>query len=152
MRKHGAFLIEDDVYRTHETPLAPAALEGAAVDAADAASSRKAGARRRRRDRRRSACVGFPTPSRKLEFYSKTLSDWGWPEHALPGYIRSHVHWPSSTATKGEMLAPADLPAADADPHALRQREVAQRDLAHEPALAPPQGRRAARASRPAIC
>lgn len=35
---------------------------------------------------------GFPTPSGKLEFYSRTLVDWGWPEYALPTYIRSHVH------------------------------------------------------------
>jgi anaerobic selenocysteine-containing dehydrogenase len=35
---------------------------------------------------------GFPTPSGRLEFYSGTLAAWGWPEQALPGYIRSHVH------------------------------------------------------------
>lgn len=35
---------------------------------------------------------GFPTPSGRLEFYSGTLADWGWPEYALPTYIRSHVH------------------------------------------------------------
>jgi len=35
---------------------------------------------------------GFPTPSGRLEFYSSTLADWGWPEHAIPGYIKSHVH------------------------------------------------------------
>jgi anaerobic selenocysteine-containing dehydrogenase len=35
---------------------------------------------------------GFPTPSGKLEFWSRTLAEWGWREHALPGYIRSHVH------------------------------------------------------------
>jgi len=35
---------------------------------------------------------GFPTPSGRLEFWSSTLARWGWPEHALPGYIRSHVH------------------------------------------------------------
>ena len=35
---------------------------------------------------------GFPTPSGRLEFWSSTLAGWGWPEHALPGYIRSHVH------------------------------------------------------------
>ncbi len=35
---------------------------------------------------------GWPTPSGKLEFYSPTLSAWGWPEYALPTYIRSHVH------------------------------------------------------------
>jgi anaerobic selenocysteine-containing dehydrogenase len=35
---------------------------------------------------------GFRTPSRKLEFFSSTLHNWGWPEYALPGYIESHVH------------------------------------------------------------
>ena len=36
--------------------------------------------------------LGFNTPSRKLELYSETLAEWGWPEHATPGYFRSHVH------------------------------------------------------------
>ncbi|HLF41812.1 MAG TPA: molybdopterin dinucleotide binding domain-containing protein, partial [Acidimicrobiia bacterium] len=35
---------------------------------------------------------GFPTPSGRLEFWSSTLAQWGWAEHALPGYIRSHIH------------------------------------------------------------
>jgi anaerobic selenocysteine-containing dehydrogenase len=35
---------------------------------------------------------GWPTPSGKLEFYSTTLRDWGWPELALPTYIKSHIH------------------------------------------------------------
>src|SRR5215208_2239123 len=35
---------------------------------------------------------GFPTPSGKLEFYSSTLSHWGWPELAIPSYFKSHVH------------------------------------------------------------
>jgi anaerobic selenocysteine-containing dehydrogenase len=35
---------------------------------------------------------GFPTPSGRLEFYSTTLAQWGWPEFALPTYIKSHVH------------------------------------------------------------
>ncbi|GAP63886.1 hypothetical protein ARMA_2309 [Ardenticatena maritima] len=34
---------------------------------------------------------GFDTPSRKLEFYSRTLAEWGWPEYAIPTYIKSHV-------------------------------------------------------------
>jgi anaerobic selenocysteine-containing dehydrogenase len=44
---------------------------------------------------------GFPTPSGKLEFYSSTLKEWGWREHALPTYIRSHVH--PSRLEPGEM-------------------------------------------------
>ena len=35
---------------------------------------------------------GFPTPSGRLEFFSRTLADWGWGEYATPTYIRSHVH------------------------------------------------------------
>lgn len=35
--------------------------------------------------------AGFPTPSRKLELYSATLAEWGWPEHALPGAIESQI-------------------------------------------------------------
>ncbi len=44
---------------------------------------------------------GFPTPSGRLEFYSSTLEQWGWREHALPTYIRSHVH--PSNLEPGEM-------------------------------------------------
>jgi anaerobic selenocysteine-containing dehydrogenase len=40
---------------------------------------------------------GFPTPSGRLEFYSRTLAQWGWPECAVPTYIKSHVH-PSELA------------------------------------------------------
>jgi anaerobic selenocysteine-containing dehydrogenase len=36
---------------------------------------------------------GFVTPSKKLELYSTTLKDWGWPEYATPKWIPSHVHW-----------------------------------------------------------
>jgi len=41
-------------------------------------------------------------PRGRLEFWSSTLADWGWPEHALPGYIKSHVH-PSALAA-GQMV------------------------------------------------
>jgi anaerobic selenocysteine-containing dehydrogenase len=44
----------------------------------------------------------FPDAFRLLEFYSSTLVDWGWPEYALPTYIRSHVH-PAN-------LAPGEVP------------------------------------------
>jgi anaerobic selenocysteine-containing dehydrogenase len=44
---------------------------------------------------------GFPTPSGKLEFYSRTLAEWGWPEYALPTYIQSHVH--PARLREGEM-------------------------------------------------
>src|SRR5690606_37951600 len=47
---------------------------------------------------------GFPTPSRKLELYSETLADWGWPEHATPGWNRSHVHWEDLDLDGGERI------------------------------------------------
>src|SRR4030095_188168 len=48
--------------------------------------------------------AGVPTPSRKLEIFSRTLKEWGWPEEALPGYIRSHVHRQAMDAARGEMV------------------------------------------------
>ncbi|MGD8377800.1 MAG: molybdopterin-dependent oxidoreductase, partial [Acidobacteriota bacterium] len=47
--------------------------------------------------------AGFPTPSRRLELYSATLAEWGFPEYAMPGYIRSQVHWRKMDRAKGEM-------------------------------------------------
>ena len=47
---------------------------------------------------------GFNSPSRKLELYSETLADWGWPEFATPGYARSHVHHSLIDHTRGEYV------------------------------------------------
>jgi anaerobic selenocysteine-containing dehydrogenase len=46
---------------------------------------------------------GFPTPSGRLEFFSRTLADWGWREVAIPTYIRSHVH-PENMASDQSVL------------------------------------------------
>jgi anaerobic selenocysteine-containing dehydrogenase len=36
---------------------------------------------------------GWPTPSGKQEFYSQTMVEFGYPEHAIPHYrVKSHVH------------------------------------------------------------
>ena len=59
-------------------------------------------------------CVeGFPTPSRKQEFYSQTMVDWNWPEYALPGYIKSHVDWRDLDKRGGRILLAADVSSAD---------------------------------------
>ncbi|WP_249226529.1 molybdopterin-dependent oxidoreductase [Alicyclobacillus mengziensis] len=65
------------------------------------------------------AVKGFPTPSGRLEFFSTTLRDWGWPEYAIPIYPRndrerdemvhivSQVHHKTIDVNKGEyMLLP----------------------------------------------
>jgi anaerobic selenocysteine-containing dehydrogenase len=102
MRKYGAFLIEDNVYRTHESVLKAGDLQSAEVDPVTKAITKGGATVGVEIDGK--PCVGFPTPSRKLEFYSKTLSDWKWPEHAIPGYIKSHVHREEIDPSKGEML------------------------------------------------
>ncbi|MBI4615002.1 MAG: molybdopterin-dependent oxidoreductase [Planctomycetes bacterium] len=47
---------------------------------------------------------GVKTPSGKLEFYSKTLAEWGWPGEAVPEHVRSHVHWSAIDEDKGERV------------------------------------------------
>jgi anaerobic selenocysteine-containing dehydrogenase len=102
MRQRGAFLIEDGVYRNHEAALPARDLEGASVDPATGIVSRGGTAIGIEVDGKR--CTGFPTPSRKLELYSRTLRDWKWPEYALPAYIRSHVHWSGIDRARNEFL------------------------------------------------
>jgi anaerobic selenocysteine-containing dehydrogenase len=52
------------------------------------------------------AKLGFTTPSRKLEFFSPTLRDWGWAEkpYTIPWTLESHVHPDRIDVEKGEML------------------------------------------------
>ena len=112
MRKYGAFELRQGVMPTFDKLLSEADLTNATVDPAtgvvytpapaappsnitpmpffqpDPDKGRPIGVELADGER----VVGFPTPSRRLEFYSPTLRDWGWPEVAIPTYIRSHVH------------------------------------------------------------
>ena len=72
MRKYGAVEVERDVYGVHERP-----AEGARRGEGEAAGER----------------VGFGSPSKRLEWFSPTMRDWGWEEEAIPGYQRTHVYW-----------------------------------------------------------
>ncbi len=102
MRKYGAFLVEEDVSGTHEAMLQPGDLKGAEVDPVTRVITK--GGNPIGVQVEGTPYVGFPTPSRKLEFYSKTLKEWKWPEYAIPGYIKSHVHWENLDPSQGEML------------------------------------------------
>ena len=53
---------------------------------------------------------GFPTPSGRLEFYSRTLADWGWHEYALPTYFKSHVHPDNLAADQTVLISTFRLP------------------------------------------
>jgi anaerobic selenocysteine-containing dehydrogenase len=50
--------------------------------------------------------VGVGTPSRKFEFFSPTLHEWGWPEkeYTIPWPLKSHVHPDNINRPQGEML------------------------------------------------
>jgi anaerobic selenocysteine-containing dehydrogenase len=49
---------------------------------------------------------GFPSPSGKQQFYSRTLADWGWDdiEYTVPHYLKSHVHPENLDYEAGEMV------------------------------------------------
>jgi anaerobic selenocysteine-containing dehydrogenase len=102
MRKYGAFLIDEDQYGAHEKKLSTADLDGAEIDSATGLVLRNGAPLGVRVDG--ADYAGFPTPSRKLEFFSRTLRDWKWPECAIPGYVKSHVHRDEIDRARGEML------------------------------------------------
>ena len=113
MRKHGAFTVTEDVYHRQQAPVAASVAERAEIH--DGAAWAPAppprvnlrpqpGPFRDGQGRVRVGIVhgdavveGFPTPSGRLEFFSTTLRDWGWPEYALPAYpldARARERWP----------------------------------------------------------
>jgi anaerobic selenocysteine-containing dehydrogenase len=102
MRKYGSFLVEDGVYRTHEGAVPARDLEGAVMDPVTKVVAKGGAAVGVEIDGR--VCLGFPTPSRKLEFFSPTLKAWKWPEQAVPGYVRSHVAKSEIDRARGEMV------------------------------------------------
>ncbi len=112
MRDRGAFAVPGDTYQPYERPVDPAALEGCVKD--ESGVYRKPGTPGTWSGEAGDlpglklaplgdgspgvevdgeAKEGFPTPSRKLELYSSTIADWGWPEYATPTWIPSQVHW-----------------------------------------------------------
>jgi anaerobic selenocysteine-containing dehydrogenase len=110
MRRYGAFEVKRRVGAIYEETVPATELEDTSEDAAGRVFTRAAKPASSNivplptpdgdEDGRRLAGVnvegeikrGFPTPSGRLEFFSRTLADWGWPEYAIPTYIKSHVH------------------------------------------------------------
>jgi len=112
MRDRAAFAVPTDPYTPYERTVDDAALEGCARDAGGvfrkpgtigtfdgsdeafaSTSLAKLGDGSPGVEVDGVVREGFPTPSRKLELFSTTLRDWGWPEYATPTWIPSHVHW-----------------------------------------------------------
>jgi len=102
MKKYGAFEVEKHSYLKNEKELSSADLEGSSVDSASGLISKNGASIGVMIDGK--PCVGFPTPSRKNEFYSQTMVDWKWPEYAIPQYIKSHIHLDELDKSKGEYV------------------------------------------------
>ncbi|MGH9347139.1 MAG: molybdopterin dinucleotide binding domain-containing protein, partial [Vicinamibacterales bacterium] len=100
MRKYGVFKVKDHAYGVHAEPLTDDQRKDTSVDPAEETIVRNGvpvgvvvgGVAR----------AGFNTLSRRLEFYSLTMAEWGWPEHAVPRYVPGHVHWRDLKRDEGE--------------------------------------------------
>ncbi len=90
MRKYGAYEVEPTSYEKHLKPVDSKIVNQAELDAETNILRKDDQAVGVMVDGK--PCTGFPTPSRKQEFYSQTLVDWGWPEYKIPTYIKSHIH------------------------------------------------------------
>jgi anaerobic selenocysteine-containing dehydrogenase len=99
MRKYGAFEITRDVYKQNETRLAPSDVEHSTVapNGVITKDGKPYGLMIGSQP-----VIGYNTPSRKLELFSKTMVDWKWPEFSLPEYYRSHIHRAAHAASLGE--------------------------------------------------
>ncbi len=99
MRRYGAFEVEKRSYEKHMHEVPSDELEksttnddGSIISDDETIAVMADGKPRR----------GFPTPSKKQEFFSQTMIDWGWPEHKVPGYVKSHVHTDDIDPAKNE--------------------------------------------------
>ncbi|HXG66712.1 MAG TPA: molybdopterin dinucleotide binding domain-containing protein, partial [Blastocatellia bacterium] len=106
MRRHGAFAVKTGVYGQHESRLSQSELGGAGVEEGTNRLVKKTSGGEQVVGVmiEGEPVKGFTTPSRKLEFYSRTMVEWKWPEYALPGYARSHVYWRDLDMANGEYI------------------------------------------------
>jgi anaerobic selenocysteine-containing dehydrogenase len=100
MKKYGAYEVEKTSYEKHMNTLSEEQMQGATVDEQTGTISKDGknigvmiGGKPR---------TGFPTPTRKQEFYSQTMIDWKWPEYRIPQYIKSHIHEETMDREKGD--------------------------------------------------
>jgi len=102
MRKYGAYEVEKHGYKKNEDLLSPAQMKGSTVDPETQVIRKEGKDIGLMVDQK--AVVGFPTPSRKQEFFSQTMIDWKWPEYSIPTYIKSHIHQDRLDKEKGEYV------------------------------------------------
>ena len=101
MRKYGAFEIEETSYEKNRNPLDESQMEGTELNSAGQIV--KDGKIIGVQDGE-VAVTGFPTPSKKQEFYSNTMAEWKWEEFTIPKYIKSHIHPENLDKSKNEYV------------------------------------------------
>jgi anaerobic selenocysteine-containing dehydrogenase len=114
MRRYGAVELAREQYRLDERSLSPEEMEGTTPD-------HEGVLRRRVSDDEAAPLVGeagsvgvvhedgsvtqgWLTPSRRLEIFSTSMSDFGFPDQAVPGYIESHVSRRRVDPDAGELV------------------------------------------------
>ncbi|MDH4121901.1 MAG: molybdopterin-dependent oxidoreductase [Deltaproteobacteria bacterium] len=100
MKEYGAFEVVKEAYLKHLDPLDDKTLAGIQTNPKTGLITKDGAPVGLMVNGK--AVTGFPTPSRRQEIYSATMAEWGWPEHTLPGYIKSHVHPDNLDASKNE--------------------------------------------------
>ena len=103
MRKYGAFEVEKAVYEKHMDLAKITDLADDEIDAARGEIRKEGKLVAIIADGK--ARVGFNTPSKRQELFSKTTADWGWPEYKFPTYVKSHIH-PDNFAENEVVLVP----------------------------------------------
>ena len=101
MRKYGAFEVEETSYEKNRFPLSDSQLEDTKLnsDGQIVKNGKIIGVQDGE-----IAVEGFPTPSKKQEFYSNTMAEWKWEEFTIPKYIKSHIHPENLDRSKNEFV------------------------------------------------
>ena len=104
MRKYGAFEVRKENYSPFDKTLQTTPGTGLTSDEHDRALDGSGAVMGLMVDGQPKA--GFDTPSKKLEFFSDTLANWGWSEkeNVIPWSVKSHVHPDTIDRSKGEMI------------------------------------------------
>jgi len=90
MRKYGAFEVEQTVLEKHMDLAPESQIADGEIDTGRGEVRKNGKVVAAIVDG--TARVGFNSPSKKQELFSKTTVDWGWPEYAFPTYVKSHIH------------------------------------------------------------
>lgn len=101
MRKYGVFEIKATNYTPYENPAETGHTLEITPDGKVVKNGKAVGVMVDGK-----AKAGFGTPSKKLEFFSPTMHEWGWPEieYTIPYSLKSHVHPDNIDRDSEEML------------------------------------------------